>query len=218
MSRTRSPYLAREARIRSGELPGIIERWKYGRDLQKVRAGRQQLPHGFLDDRVQEAERAGIKGISRQELQRRLRFTDVYDSEGKVRQVADALGSWSAIVNAGFPPVEATDPEDLEAAGISTQPPDAWEQLPLIPGFGDEITVRGRKVPIADATVADAKAYRENFRQMHENFGKTLAQIEASVEAMVDGSGGDDDANAVEAWKRGTGIEDEDDDAEDGAS
>lgn len=33
--------------------------------------------------------------------------------------------------------------------------------------------------------------------------GKRLALIEAAREVMVAGSGGDDTANAVEAWRRG---------------
>lgn len=215
MSPPRNPYLKLELSIARGERGGIYDRWEYGTKVLEARAGRKQLPHGMIADLIAAAARIGLK-VSEREIRRRVQLAETYRSKAEVGQALADFGTWSALAEAGFPPVESTDPEELEAAGISTQPPDAWEQLPLIPGFGDEITVRGRKVPLAEATVADAKAYRENFRQMHENFGKTLAQIEASVEAMVDGSGGDDDANAVEAWKRGTGIED--DDAEDDES
>jgi hypothetical protein len=204
MSRTIS-YLARERRIARGERDVNIERWQYGRDLLVVKAGRLQLPHGFLEDRVREAERAGLKGISRQELQRRLRFAEVYGSEAKVRQALTHFGGWSAIVNAGFPTLDGPDVDDPTEAELST-PPDAWEQGELIPGFGETFRLDGRTVVTRDATVGQARRHREKFREMHESFGKTLAQLERSVDAMVTGSGGDDEANALDAYRRAGGV------------
>ncbi len=202
----RSVYLKLETRILRDEQGGIPDRWKYGRQLIGRKKGGRKLPDGELDLLVKEAADAGLT-VSRQEIQRRVRCAEVYADDRQLRQAADATGSWSALVNAGFPVVdvdESTDPEEIAAAaGISTEPPDSFEQLVLIPGFGETIKVRGRTIPIAEATVGDAKEYRETYRQIHENFGKTLAQIEAAVEAMEEGCAGDDDANAVEAYKRG---------------
>lgn len=214
MSRSRT-FLKLERTIARAERGGILDRWRSGRQLVEAKSGRKQLPHGMSADLIASATRAGLK-LSEREIQYRIQCATAYDSEAKVRSAAADFESWRALCDAGFPAVESTDPADLEAAGISIDPPDAWEQLPLIPGFGEEITVRGRKVPLTEATVADAKAYRENFKQMHENFGKTLAQIDESVATMVDGSDGDDDANAVEAWKRGAGIDDDTDESDGG--
>jgi hypothetical protein len=208
MSRRRqSVFLKLEQRIASSECGGVIHKWRYGRGLIEARAGRKQLPKGFIADRLAEAEHNGLK-LSEREIQRRVRCAEVYASEAQVRQILADLGTWTALAEAGFPAVTVDESTDPEAVEISTEPPDAWEQPALIPGFGDTIKVGGRTVPLGEATVGDAKAYRETYRQIHENFGKTLALIEAAVEAMEDGSGGDDDANAVEAWQRGTDDED----------
>jgi len=212
----RSPYLSLEMRIAADERGGITHRWRYGRKLLEAKKGRAKLPDGMLDDLVAAAELAGLK-VSRQEIQRRIRCAEVYGDDRQLRQAADAMGSWSALVNAGFPAVDvdelSLDPDDLEAEGFSTAAPDEWSQPTLIPGFGETIRVRGQQIPLVEgpdgATVGDAKAYRETYRQIHENFGKTLALIESAVQAMIDGSEDDDDANAVEAWKLGTGDEDE---------
>lgn len=207
----RSVYIKLESRILRDEQGGVLDRWKYGRECLKAKKDRRQLPHGFIEDRLAEAERAGLK-LSEREIQYRLKCAEVYDEDSKVRSAAAEFGSWRALCDAGFPVVdvdETTDPEDLAAeAGVSTEPPDAWEQPTLIPGFGETIKVRGRTIPLAEATVGDAKDYRETYRQIHENFGKTLALIETAVDAMEDGSDGDDEANAVEAWQRGNHVDD----------
>lgn len=205
MTRSRNPYLAIELRIAADERGGILHRWRYGRKLLEAKTGRKQLPHGMAADLVKAATSAGLK-LSEREIQFRLKCAETYETEAKVRTASSDFGSWTALRDAGFPPVQSTDPDDLEAAGFSLEPPDAWEQGTLIPGFGETIKVSGRRVPVAAATVGQAKAYLEEYRRIHESFGKTLAQIEASVTAMVDGSGGDDEANAVEAWNRGTEI------------
>jgi hypothetical protein len=202
---SRSPYLSLEMRIAADERGGIVHRWRYGRRLLAAKTGRKQLPDGLLDSLVTAAEAAGLR-LSRQEVQRRVRCAEVYATDQEVRQAADALGSWSALVNAGFPTVEPDEP-DLEPDDLEAAAPDAWGQPTLIPGFGETIKVHGRRIPLDEATVGDAKDYRETYRQIHENFGKTLALIESAVDAMVDGSDGDDDANAVESWRRGTDDE-----------
>lgn len=202
MSTRRSPLLALEQRIAADERGGILHRWQYGRELLKAKVGRKQLPHGMLGDLVAAAERAGIK-VSEREIRRRVALAEAYDSEAKVGQALADFGTWSALAEAGFPAVRSTEPEDLEAAGVSTAAPDAFEQLSLIPGFAATLTVGGRKVPLQRATVADVKTYEDMYRQIHENYGKRLALIEAARELMVAGSGGDDTDNAVEAWHRG---------------
>jgi hypothetical protein len=205
MTRPRSPFRALDRAIAADERGGVVHRWRYGRELLGRRSGRQRLPKGMLADLVTEAAKDGVT-ISEQELQRRMKLAETYPTEAHSRQALTLMGSWSAIVNAGFPPVPFTDPDSLTAEDIP-ELPDAWEQLTLIPGFGETIKVAGRRVLLAAATVGEAKAHREEFRQIHESFGKTLAQMDISVEAMIAGSDGDDEANAVEAWRRGTDVD-----------
>src|SRR6266498_1203192 len=168
----RSVYLKLESRILRDEQGGILDRWKYGRECLTHKKGRQQLPHGFIADRLAEAERAGLK-LSEREIQRRVRCAEVYDSEAKVRQALADFGSWSALA----------EPEQLALD---------------IPGFKPILKINGRKVQLAEATVREAIEYRDMVHEMHENFGRTVAQIDATVETMLDGCEGNLDANAVE--------------------
>lgn len=202
-----SSYLKLEKQIAADERGGVMHRWRYGRELLGVKAGRRQLPHGLTTELIVDATRAGLK-LSEREIQYRIKCASIYGSEAEVRTACAEFGSWSALREAGFPAVEIDEPDDLideaEAGGIPLGAPDEFEQLTLIPGLPETLKVNGRRVPLAEATVADAKAYRETFRQIHENFGKTLGQIEIAVGAMERGSGGDDAANALEAYRRAT--------------
>lgn len=205
MSRPKSPFLVIEARIRDGARGDIQNRWDYGRNLVAAKSGRTQLPHGFIGDRMKEAARAGSE-LNRTEIQRRMRLAEVYDSPGKLRQAMTQFRTWTALVDAGFPPVVSDEPDELEADGIDLGAPDRFEQMTfLIPGLSAELSVAGQKIPLAVATVADVRAYRDTYRQIHENFGKRLSRIEFALGVMEDGSDGDDSALAVEAWQRGCG-------------
>ena len=91
----------------------------------------------------------------------------------------------------------------VRASGLANAA-DAWEELELdIPGLKPVISVRGRKIPVIKgedgATVADVAAYLAMCVQMHENFGKTVEQIEASLKTMREH--GDESSNALEAWE-----------------
>lgn len=201
-----SVYLKVERKIVADERGGIEHRFECGEELLKARAGKQRLPKGFLADRVAEIDKSGLPKISEQELQRRMRFAEVYPTKAHRRQALRLMGSWSAIVNLGFPEVDVDpseiEPDELGEFGISTRAPDEWEQLSLIPGLAPTLKVKGREVPLEEATVSDVEAYAEMYRQIHANYAKRLALIEQALSAMRDGSD-DPDANAVDAWRRG---------------
>lgn len=202
-----SPYLKLEKSIAADERGGIMHRWNYGRELMKAKVGRKQLPHGLTTELIVDATRAGLK-LSEREIQRRIKCASVYGSEAEVRQALADFGSWSALAEAGFPAVEVPESDeidDMEEVGVNS--PDVFEP-PLfeIPGFKPVLRINGRKVDLADATVAQAVAYRDMCKDMHESFGRTVAQIEATVSVMLAGAGGDLEANALEAFKRGGGV------------
>ena len=195
-----SVYLKLELRIAADERGGILHRWQFGREILKAKVGRKKLPDGMLDDIIAAAGRAGLT-ISRQEIQRRIRCAEIYADDRRLRQAADAIGSWSALVNAGFPTVESDDPDDLPE-GISSAAPDGWEQLSLIPGLGEELRVGGKTIPLAEATIADVQAYRDMYAEMHANYAKRLALIENALRIMHE-AGGEPESNALETWRRG---------------
>lgn len=201
----KSVYLGLETKIAADERGGILDRGRYGDELLKKRAGRQRLPKGLLTDLVVEALRAGLT-ISEQEIQRRMRFAEIYPTDAHRRHAVRLMGSWHAIVNAGFPPVELDEPDpvvgEMEEVGLST----AAVQEPLfdIPGFKPVLNINGKKRDLAEITIREAVDYRDMCIHMHDNFGRTVAQVSATVEAMLTGAAGDLDANALEAYRRAT--------------
>lgn len=200
-ARPTTEFLRLERRILVDEHGGILRRWQYGRALLRAKAGRKQLPHGMIADLIAAAERAGLK-LTEREIQRRIKCATVYATEAQVRRAATDFGSWTALHESGFPAVEGDEPDLLTELAEATA--DDFEQLTLIPGLGPSIsTGGGRRVRLDEATVADIRAHRDMYLQIHENYSKRLALIEAALAAMVDGSDGDDSANAVEAWTRG---------------
>lgn len=199
--KTNSIYLKLARKIASDERDGIERRYEYGAELLKARSGRQRLPKGFLADRIAENDRAGLPKISEGELQRYMRLAEVYPTKAHRRHAMTLIGSWFEIVRQNFPEVivdeDLIEPEDLEVPA-----PDEFEQLSLLPGFKETVKVHGREMPIGEATVPDLIAYREKYRSMHEGFGKTLALIEATVDAILDGWDGDPETKAVDAYHR----------------
>jgi hypothetical protein len=201
---SRSPLLRLERHIAAGERGGIMDRWEYGREVLKAKAGRRQLPHGMIADLVKMAASVGTE-ISEQEIQRRIRCATVYDSEAKVRQALTEFGSWSALVNAGFPAVEV---DEIRSAAAEFDDPEddepEYEQLTLIPGAPEVLRIRGRSVKLDEATLAEFRAYCEQSAEITANFAKRDAQLWAAYRAMREVTD-DPNANAVEAWKRATG-------------
>lgn len=209
MTKPASIYLRREQKIAKGEQDGIVERWRYGRDLIKDKAGKKKLPTGKIEYLINEAAQAGIK-ISEREIQRRIKCAEVYASEAQLRRSSDGIGSWTALHEAGFPTVDIDvselGPDDLDDAGITTTAPDEWQQPTLIPGAPESgvLKIRKRSVPLADATIGDFKAYCEQSTEMTENFIKRDTVLWASYRAMREVTD-DMDANAVEAYQRAIG-------------
>ncbi len=200
-------YLKLENAIALDERGGVLHRYRYGQLLQeaKKKNGGKQLPHGLIAARLKEAEQHKL-ALSEREIRYRVQCADAYKTEAEVGSIAADLGSWRAICDAGFPPVTDAplDPDELAASGLATAA-DEWVNQELdIPGLKPVISVRGRKVALVKgdegATIADVAAYLDMCVQMHENFGKTVDQIRASLKTMREHSDGDD-TNALEAWE-----------------
>jgi hypothetical protein len=207
----RSPFLRLEQRIAAGDLRDILIRWKYGKKLIAEKAGRKKLRDGRIAELIAEAEHAGIK-VSDREIQRRVKCAEVYVDDQQLRRASDAMGSWTALHEAGFPTVDVDEMDDPHVAEIPTESPDEWEQLTLIPGAPEVLRIRGRAVKLADATIGDFKAYCEQSAEITKNFAKRDAQLWAAYHVMRETTG-DLEANAVEAYEHG--IEDDERDESD---
>lgn len=212
------PYLSLERKIAADERGGVMHRWEYGHELLPMKNGRRQLPHGLLTELIVAATRAGFR-LSEREIRRRIQCASAYATKAEVGQALADFGSWSALAEAGFPAVEVDEEDQIdsieaaEAAGIHLGPPDDITQLELdLPGLPATIKVNDRKVPIDQASLAEVKGHRETFRQIHENFGKTLQQMDHTIALMEAGAtalGLGDSANALQAYRRALAIRDD---------
>lgn len=205
MNKPGSVYLTHERKIASGEGNSVVERWRYGRRLVLAKAGGKQLPHGLIDGLIADAAANGFK-ISRREIQNRIRLAEAYESAAHVRTAVRSFRSWTDLRDAGFPAVDVDPdlvrPEDLDDLGMTVTEPIDWEQ-PMIPGFGETVSVGGQKIDFASASVGEVDAYYELYARIHDGFAKKLAKMGHSRQLMHEGCDGDKSMNAVEAWKRG---------------
>ena len=80
-----------EARIAVSDATGIQARWEFGQALLAQRVGKQ-LPAGLL------ARVCADVGVSRSELQKRVRFAERYPTDVEVRNAVAQFGSWHRIV------------------------------------------------------------------------------------------------------------------------
>lgn len=193
---TKSPFLKLDRKIANEERGGVLNRWAYGCELLKAKAGRKQLPHGMIADLVAAAERAGIK-LSEREIQYRIKCATVYDSEAKVRKAAADFGTWSEIISAGFPEVtvdeELTIDEVLTTIENGPRPdPQEFEQLGMFP----EIV---KSVPLASATLRHLVAYAEEMRTMTASFAKRDEERREHLRELTAATGGDLDVTYPEA-------------------
>jgi hypothetical protein len=95
-----------ETRISGAESTGVLARWEFGRLLLGQRAGRK-LPAGLL------ATVGADLGVSRTELQKRMRFAEKYPTEEEMRNALRNYGSWHRIVGEALP--DDPKPRTLDA-------------------------------------------------------------------------------------------------------
>lgn len=202
-------YLSIETRIAAAERGGIRERWTWGRQLlvdpNAFNPKSTQLKPGYTADLVQAAEAAGLR-LSVREVSRRLQFARIYTTEQAVDEIIAKFGSWHEMADADFPPL-LDDLELDDLALVDEQPDEFRRKAGNLPGFKATLRLHGEEIDLADATVGDLVAYRDKYRSMHEGFGKILDLIEATVSAVLEGAGGDLDANAIEAYEHGAGLD-----------
>lgn len=184
-----------ERKLTANDSTGILIRWEYGRELLKAKAGRAQLPAGMIDDLVAAGERDG-QPISRREIQYRAKFATVYVSEAQVRKIICTLGSWSEIINAGFPEVavdEVLSPEAILDA-IESQPRELleFEQIGMFP----EIV---KTIPLAESTLRHLIAYAEEMAAMTASYARRDIERREHLNALSAAVSGDLDATYPEA-------------------
>ena len=165
-------YVMFEKAIVGADTGGIWERWHYGGrlavDPEYIANGNGGgLQHGAADRLIEAAARAGLK-LNQQEIQRRLRCARTYPTEGQMRIVTTRFGTWSELVQAGFPAIDA-DPDEPPADHRTKAERDHERAQQMLLAVGQQGSLFEDFDP-DEATLKDLFLYAEEQRAITERF------------------------------------------------
>jgi hypothetical protein len=212
-----------ERKIMAADGGGIVERWRWGRavlgDPMRTAESGKSLKHGVMAQLLAEAEAAGST-VAEREIQRRLACARTYGTEAEIRRSATDFQFWTRLYEAGFPPVAVPDgtadvtPLDpaarnavLTLIGESTDPKH-WEQMLLGSDSAPDVFPatlrigRGRKIPLAKATIADTAAWNEQSKAMTARFVTANQRRDEWIAILLAATGGDRTARYADAVAR----------------
>lgn len=112
-----SQHIRQVKAIEDADSGGIRERWMFGlrilRDPEQMTDSGKSLRHGAAELLIAAAglDSKGRKRLNDQEIQRCLRCARAYPTEAQIRMAATDFGSWSELVQAGFPAYDAPEGE-----------------------------------------------------------------------------------------------------------
>lgn len=102
-------YVRQEKAIAAADKGGIRERWLWGlrllRDPDAFAPGSSQLKPGRSDELVAAHKAAGFK-LSATEIRLRLQCARAYKTDAEIQQASVEFETWSALIQANFPPFE----------------------------------------------------------------------------------------------------------------
>jgi hypothetical protein len=209
-------YLRLEKNIAASDTGGILERWRYGRRLLsdgKATTPAGNLRHGVLAELIADAKSLGVS-LSKSEINYRMQCARAYPTEAEISTASGDFTDWTSLRNAGFPPVEVTNP------GEPYDPRDADEKWR---DFRSEQERRKAENPEQLAfelpqifshdtfgprtQLADMVAACDVSEQMTANFVKYDAQRRAYVGELLEAAGGNDRMTWIEAEARRLGLD-----------
>lgn len=165
-----------EKKIAASDSGGILERWHYGVEVLKAKAGKKKLPDGMLAGLVAAAgTKRDAKGnekpkISEREIRYRVQLAETYPTEAHVRQIIAECGLWTEIIAKGFPEVivdETPSVDDVldDIEGQAHGDAQEFEQPGLFPDMV-------KRTPLPKTPLRVLVAYAEEMREMTASYAK----------------------------------------------
>lgn len=186
---------AREKRINTADGNGIIERWAWGRALladptMVNEAGTLRRGRAVAERLIARAKLQGL-ALSEAEIKYRLQCARAYPTKELIASIAGVYGSWRALCDANFPPVQGAADQSVADANApaddSVQPAldgDTGDVFPALVPVG----ATGRR-PLGVCTLAQLEAYADEMERMTAGFVRRddqrrgrLAKLLASVD------------------------------------
>lgn len=195
-----APLVRAEARITTADTAGIVQRWRWGRQL--LGDPRLTTPAGHLRHGVAAALRSAA-GISEREVQYRLECARAYPDEAGIRTAACGFRGWDALRQAGFPPASGGSEDAprlalVEASGAVVDQAGAFVQTSLgisVDG-GRPVRVDGR------LTIREYHGQIGGWLERHRRHGEAINRHLQAVERLLDAADGDDLLTVADAAAR----------------
>lgn len=195
----RKSYRSLQKAIARGDVNGIEIRWEYGHrilaDPKKMSASGKSLRHGALESLIADAKAVGSE-LSEREIRRRIQCARMYPTRAQIGQAMADFGSWTELVEAGFPPIEVHEtpsPDDvLDSIEQSPIPPADIEQLSMFPEIVND-------VPLERATLRQLRRYAEQMRKMTDSYARRDEKRSEHLDALEAAVGGDLEVTYAEA-------------------
>jgi hypothetical protein len=184
-------------RVVAAEGLAISERWCWGREVLADpafvnSAGTLRRGKGIAKILIA-IERAEGGTLSESEIQYRLKCARAYPTEGAISHARGLYGTWTALRDAGFPPVEVVEPEPAPVT------PEQGTFDELLPGA---LVVDGEIKPLAVAPVRSLDAYADELVRMAEVASSRAAACRKWVDELIAAADGDMDLTYIEARDR----------------
>lgn len=193
-------YLRLEKNIAASDTGGILERWRYGREVvtdPRFATEAGNLQHGALAKLIALAKSAD-SSITDREIQYRLACARAYPTEAEIRTVCSDFKVWSDLRAAGFPPVEVVDPgEPYDPHALNRKPPTAPNQEPLTTADGKRVPEFAPPVRFGGdehgprSTIEDLYAACKESEGYTERMAANDAKRRSYVDDLADAAGGD---------------------------
>ncbi len=195
-------YGRQEKAIAAADISTTRERWEYGRRLAcdpLATAPDGTLRDGVMESLITAARRRGVH-LTEEEISDRLNAGLAYPCESQIRGARRDSGSWAALCEAGFPPIEAEpgdQPYDPRGAAERARAVDRQlalgepgpEQLALFPDdrFGTL------------STLAEMRKYAEENDAWAKRQGAAAEKRLRYVDELSEAVGGDESKTWEEA-------------------
>jgi uncharacterized protein with von Willebrand factor type A (vWA) domain len=209
-------YVRQLKAIEAAETSGIRERWMFGlrllRDHEVMAESGKSLKHGVAEELIAAAgaDAKGKKRLNEQEIQRCIRCARAYPTEAQIRMAATDFGSWSEIVQAGFPAYDA--PEGEPPADHRNDAERARDRARALAALGEMDSDQLTLFPLdqyepTQATLKELADYADEMSAMTERFRKRDTQRQEYVERLIEAACGDMSATWQDAHRRAFGSE-----------
>lgn len=189
-------YMHQEKAIAAADSSGIRERWTWGlrilADEEKVTSA-GGLRNGVIEKLTAEAQKRGLKTLSRREIQWRLQLAKAYPTDSQLRTACAQFESWSALREAGFPAYEA-DPDE-PAADYRTDAEKARDRARQLANM-TEPDPQGTLFPLgkfepSEATLQELKDYADEQADLTARFADRDAERRSYLDGLIAAAGDD---------------------------